>query len=133
MTAVQVAGGCYLIHLGVAACFTSDTQRGAIPLHLDTTRRGFRMGLLVELSNPKSIAFFISIFAVAMPAEAAARVKATIVLGGFLVDVMWYGLASTLLSTKHVQRIYSRFAAIVERVLGTALAGFGLRIITEKL
>jgi threonine/homoserine/homoserine lactone efflux protein len=45
------------------------------------------MGLLVELANPKSVAFIKIIFAVAVPADMILWVKATILLGGFLIDL----------------------------------------------
>lgn len=134
MSAVQIAGGCYLIYLGLSAWLTRPIELVAKPLHGDARsfKRGLRIGLLVELANPKSVAFFVSIFAIAIPADTALWAKATILAGGFLVDLAWYGLAATMLSTQPVQHLYRRFAIWIDRVLGTVLVGFGLRLISER-
>ena len=135
MGAVQIAGGCYLIYLGLSAWLASPGDPPAGPAHPEARgfRRGLRLGLLVELANPKSVAFFVSIFAVAVPADTALWAKAAILLGGFLVDLAWYGFAATLLSTRPVQGLYRRFAVWIERALGTVLAGFGIRLISERV
>lgn len=135
MTAVQIAGGCYLIYLGLASWFSPAVtpQRETRPNAADNAARGFRMGLLLELSNPKSIAFFVSIFAVVVPVEAALWAKTVILLGGLILDIAWYGLAAILLSTRPVQVIYQKFSVWIERLFGTLLAGFGVRLIAEKI
>ncbi|MCU0825985.1 MAG: LysE family transporter [Tabrizicola sp.] len=134
MTSIQVAGGCYLIYLGLSAWMSKPAALDEAPEPVLTrgAKKGFQMGLIVELSNPKSIAFFVSIFAVAVPPDAALWVKTTIIVGGFLVDLAWYGLAATLLSTRPVQNVYRKFAVFIDRALGTVLAVFGLRLIAER-
>lgn len=135
VTFVQIVGGCYLIHLGLSAWFghTAKTLDDPGNPHVTSAARGFRMGLIVELSNPKGIAFFVSFFAVAVPVETAPWAKATILAGGFILEIMWYGAASFLLSTRPVRAAYERFAIWIERAIGTILAGFGLRLISEKI
>lgn len=135
VTFVQIAGGCYLIYLGLSAWFsrTAKTLDGAGSPNITSAARGFRMGLIVELSNPKGIAFFVSFFAVAVPMETALWAKAVILAGGFILEIVWYGAASFLLSTRPVRAVYERFAIWIERAIGTLLAGFGVRLISEKL
>lgn len=135
VTAIQIAGGCYLIYLGLSAWFGGKTQaaQDTGSAKVDSAGRGFRMGLIVELSNPKGIAFFVSLFAVAVPMETALWAKAVILAGGFILEIVWYGAVAFLLSTRPVRAIYDRFAIWIERAIGTLLAGFGVRLIAEKL
>lgn len=135
MNTIQIAGGCYLIYLGLAAWLAppAPPAEEVVKTEARSIGRGLRMGLLVELANPKSIAFFVSIFAVAVPSTTALWVKAAVLVGGFLVDLIWYGFATTMLSTRPVQAVYRRFSIWIERVLGTVLAAFGLRIIADRL
>lgn len=135
VTIIQIAGGCYLIYLGLSAWFHRKTKatQHAGGANVDSGRRGFRMGLIVELSNPKGIAFFVSFFAVAVPMETALWAKAVILAGGFVLEIAWYGTAAFLLSTRPVRAIYDRFAIWIERAIGILLAGFGVRLIAEKL
>ena len=132
---VQIAGGCYLVYLGIM----SWRSGGSAPITRRTCSetggawRGFRMGLLVDLSNPKGIAFFIGLYAVAVPPETALWAKLVILLGGFALEITWYGLVTVCLSTRPARLVYDRFGRWIERAIGTLLAAFGLRLITEKL
>jgi threonine/homoserine/homoserine lactone efflux protein len=134
-TLVQVAGGCYLIYLGITAWLRSHEAGQGVQeqqRRFDGLR-GLRMGAVVELSNPKGIAFFLSLFAVSVPAGTAFSAKLTILAGGFAIEVLWYSLVAILLSSPPVRRVYARFGRWIERFIGTLLAGFGIRLITEKL
>jgi threonine/homoserine/homoserine lactone efflux protein len=134
-SAVQIAGGCYLIYLGVRAWLSSAVRTVASRDPDDAKRmlRGFRMGLLVNLSNPKGIAFFIGLYAVAVPPETTLWAKFVILLGGFALEVVWYGLVILFLSSRPARTAYERFGHWIERCIGALLAGFGIRLISEKL
>jgi threonine/homoserine/homoserine lactone efflux protein len=131
---IQIAGGAYLVYLGVMAWLSAkpataqplpSTQHGAL--------RGLRMGMLVNLSNPKGIAFFIGLYAVAIPPGTALWAKLAILAGGFLLEIVWYSLVTVLLSSPPARAAYNRFGLWIERAIGTLLAAFGLRLISEKL
>jgi threonine efflux protein len=66
----------------MSAWLAPPTDPATNPVHVDaySFKRGLRMGLLVELANPKSVAFLVSIFAVAIPVDTALWAKATILL-----------------------------------------------------
>lgn len=49
------------------------------------------------------------------------------------MEVGWYGLAAVLLSSGPARMVYGRFGSWIERTIGTVLAAFGLRLISEKL
>lgn len=132
---IQIAGGCYLVYLGLMAWLSGGSQatvsrEGGVSGSLS---RGLRMGILVNLSNPKGIAFFIGLYAVAVPAQTAMWAKLTILFGGFALEILWYGLVTVLLSGQKARRAYERFGRWIERGIGTLLAAFGLRLISEKL
>lgn len=131
---VQIAGGCYLIYLGVMAWFSDGSQATAQQKAAPGSfKRGVRMGALVNLSNPKGIAFFIGLYAVAVPPETALWAKGVILAGGFLLEITWYGFAILLLSSRAARTAYERCGRWIERSIGTMLAAFGLRLISEKL
>jgi threonine/homoserine/homoserine lactone efflux protein len=132
---IQIAGGCYLVYLGLMAWLSGGSQatvsqKGNISGSLS---RGLRMGILVNLSNPKGIAFFIGLYAVAVPPETATWAKLTILLGGFALEILWYSLVTMLLSGRTARSAYERFGHWIERSIGTLLAAFGLRLISERL
>lgn len=132
---IQIAGGCYLVYLGVMAWLAAKPAaaaqgRGVAPRG---ALRGLRMGLIVNLSNPKGIAFFIGLYAVAVPPDTALWAKLAILAGGFALEILWYGFVIALLSSRPARAAYERFGVWIERAIGTVLAAFGLRLISEKL
>jgi threonine/homoserine/homoserine lactone efflux protein len=131
--AVQICGGCYLIYLGISAWTTVST---AMETNSRVEQRsiwyGLRIGFIVDLSNPKSIAFFIGLYAVAVPHETALWAKVAIIAGSFVIETLWYSLVAAMLSTPGALMIYKRFGKWIERIIGTFLAGFGLRMIYDR-
>jgi threonine/homoserine/homoserine lactone efflux protein len=134
-TSVQIAGGCYLVYLGTMAWLTAKPSSVVQQARSMTTGpwRGLRMGLLVDLSNPKAIAFFIGLYAVAIPPETALWAMILILIGGFMLEIVWYGLITLLLSRRPIRNVYDRFSRRIERAIGTLLIAFGIRLISEKL
>ncbi|WP_234624814.1 LysE family translocator [Agrobacterium vitis] len=132
---VQIAGGCYLVYLGLMAWLPdrSTVASQAQPKETKGFGRGFGVGMLVNLSNPKGIAFFIGLYAVAIPPETALWAKLLILFGGFTLEIVWYGLVVLLFSSRRAQMLYQQFGRWIERVLGALLAAFGLRLIAEKI
>lgn len=132
---VQIAGGCYLIYLGVKAWLgakhTLSLEIGMAAQ--DTLIKGLRTGVIVNLSNPKVITFFLSLYAVTVPIGVSLWTKLALLTGGFFLEVLWYGLVIVLLSTPPARAVYDRAGQWIERAVGTALAAFGLRLISEKL
>ncbi|MGY9046131.1 hypothetical protein P775_00685 [Puniceibacterium antarcticum] len=132
--AVQIAGGLFLVYLGVKSWLhrPDPEDGGGIPLAQDSFARGFRLGLVVNLSNPKGIAFFISLYAATIPADTSMPAKVAILGGGFALEILWYGLVVWLLSTRPARAAYRRFGVWIERIMGTFLVLFGIRLIFEK-
>lgn len=131
--AIQIAGGAYLIYLGVSAWLSSSEE--AQPCEAAAPKSawyGLRAGLIVAFANPKSIAFFVGLYAAAVPADTALWAKGAIIGGGFMIELLWYGLVTMLLSTSGARAAYRRFGKWIERAIGTMLAGFGLRMILSR-
>jgi len=130
---VQIAGGCYLIYLGLRSWLSATPAAATHPTLADGGLRGFRTGFLVNMSNPKVIVFFVSLYAVAVPPQTALWIKLLILAGGFLLEIFWYGLVTALLSTAPARAVHDRFGLWAERAIGTLLAGFGIRLIADSL
>lgn len=136
--AVQIAGGLYLIYLGVSAWVSTradQTEPQGDPL-VEFKKRdflsGFKVGSIVSLSNPKTIAFFTSLYAAAVPFDASLATKSAILLGGFSIEVLWYTGVLLVLSTQRMRSVYQRWVTWVERGIGTVLAYFGVRLIFDR-
>ncbi|WP_244504739.1 LysE family translocator [Jannaschia faecimaris] len=132
---VQILGGLYLVYLGITAWKSSVKAGAGQAPHPGKDRsfyQGLRVGLLVNLSNPKAIAFFVSLYAVVVPIDAHWTTRACILAGGALMELAWYWLVGKTLTRRVFRAFYVAWARWIERVLGTVLIFFGGRLILSK-
>lgn len=128
---VQIAGGLFLIYLGVRSWLhcPAPEELGSQRLVQNHFCRGLRLGALVNLSNPKGIAFFISLYAATIPPGTSSLAKFAILAGGFALEIIWYGTVVWLLSTGPARVAYKKFGTWIERLLGTVLVYFGVQLV----
>jgi len=131
--AIKVAGGAYLVYLGLRI------WRGASrSLSVDTAdvsadasaRRAFMAGLATQVSNPKTAIVYGSVFAACLPESPSLAFCAATVSLVFLIETGWYGVVAALLSAGTPRRLYLRYKAYIDRVTGSALIVFGIKLAT---
>jgi threonine/homoserine/homoserine lactone efflux protein len=131
---LKILGGLYLLYLGWRL------WRGARePLTVDTageTGRGFwravLLGLVTQLSNPKTAVVYAGIFAALLPAQPlplwlAVALPAAI----FTVEFVWYALVATAFSAGGARRLYLGAKTWIDRLAGGVMAALGLRLVFE--
>lgn len=130
--AVRIAGGAYLVWLGIQAWRAAPddlqpagtgTGQGAPSL-----LHGVRVGFLTEITNPKGIAFFLGLFAAAVPAATPLWAKLAVLAAGGVIEVAWYAAVSFALASGPMRAGYRRVRRTVDRVLGTLLIALGLEV-----
>lgn len=130
-TALRLAGALYLVYLGLAL-FQSSTAEA--PPAAPESRGGadfldgLRIGTLTAITNPKAIAFFLSLFAVALPPSLTLSGKLVLLASGFLIEIGWYVAVALVLSTGRLRALYARARKGIERFLGAALVLLGVRM-----
>jgi RhtB (resistance to homoserine/threonine) family protein len=126
--ALKFLGGAYLIYLGVSLWRTASSKMNTESSLKKTLGAAYIRGLLTNLSNPKSVVYFGSIFTLFMRPATPAWLK-LIAVGIVLFDtVLWYGSVALLFSSNTVQRFYIRLQRPVNRVTGALMFGFGARL-----
>ena len=146
--AIQLAGGLYLIWLGVGAWRSAKVEtKGQTRMETkmenapeDTAarskdaRRGVGRAVMVgawlSLGNPKIVIFFSSIFVALLPPHAPlwVRLAAIAIVGA--QELTWYTTVAFVFSRPRVQAAYARARGVIERTLGAVLIGLGARIVT---
>jgi RhtB (resistance to homoserine/threonine) family protein len=130
---VRVAGGLYLIWLGVqslrsqGAVPAAPTEAPPMPMH-----RAYLSGVLSNLLNPKIGVFFVTFLPGFVPTGAPVGSTAALLGALFVVEtalwlvvVVWLvGRGSGWLSRRGVRRW-------LDRVTGVVLIGFGVRVAAE--
>jgi threonine/homoserine/homoserine lactone efflux protein len=127
----KIGGGAYLVYLGLRL------WRGAkVPLIANDdmpARRGhmrtFLLSLATQLSNPKTVIFYSSVFAALLPAEPSAALMLALPFLLFVVEGGWYGAVALAFSTARPRAAYLRAKAWIDRAAGALMAALGLRLI----
>ena len=131
--ALRLAGGVYLVYLGVRLWGDRDPGSDAV----DASSRGplreaWLRGLLTNLTNPKSAAYFGSVFALFMSPGTPGWVRAAAIAIVAGSAALWYGGLALAFSTDAAQRLYARARGVLNRLAGAAIAAFGLRLLLSR-
>lgn len=158
LTALYLFGGCFLIYMGQGALrsgYADWRARAALPAVSlsDATRapvtdggsRGsaaaslgdfasWRLGLATNLSNPKALLFFGSVFAQFIPVEASLLDRLLVLVLMTAVGLMWFcGFALAVAAgAEKIQRInpfIEMVAGVLFVVLGAFLAFEGMQML----
>ena len=129
---IHIVGGAYLVWLGIQAWRSrpEDPHPAAAGAAQDgpSLLRGLRVGFLTEITNPKGIAFFLGLFAAAVPSATPLWAKLAVLLAGGMVEVAWYTAVSFVLSSGPMQLGYHKARRTVDRVFGALLIAVGLKV-----
>lgn len=134
--AVKVLGGLYLawigfriLRAGLKPAAYRDTGHTAAPL---SPSKAFSLGLATNLSNPKSLVFVTSLFAVTHLAEAPAALGlAGVAIMGAMSGLYYLAYGSLLRLTPLGGR-GGQWKRVVGVVIGAAMMAFGGRMALER-
>ena len=96
-----------------------------------TGRGAFASGALTNLANPKSVVFFGSIFAAALPpgAPTGVRLGAVAVVA---VNALWWHLAlGFVFSMPRAHQMYAPVKPLIDRVTASVMGLFGAALLGE--
>ncbi|WP_370560470.1 threonine export protein RhtC [Edwardsiella tarda] len=130
---ITLGGGLYLCWMGwqmlcaARRPATDAPLRGAL-LH----GSAFWRGLLTNLSNPKAVIYFGSVFSLFVGDEVGAGQR----LGLFVLIVaetaLWFSLVASVFALPVMRRGYQRLACWIDGVAGSLFTAFGLHLILTR-
>lgn len=133
ITVVRIGGGLYLVYLGIQlwrASLKNPVVEGQAVLA--KKKNPFVIGFLTNMTNPKAIAFFTSIFALTLPHDASWATKGAIIAVMGAMPIVWFGIVVFGLSSPPMRKLYLRWSQWIDRVAGTLLAFFGVRLLLSR-
>lgn len=129
--AVRVAGGAYLVWLGIGLLRSPATGLVAAEGSGPTVRSGLLFGLSVTLTNPKAIVLFAGLFATAVgPATPGWALAAIVALVG-LLGFAWYALVACLLASEPARRRLGAARRAIDRTAGGCFVLFGTKVLAD--
>jgi threonine/homoserine/homoserine lactone efflux protein len=130
--AFQIGGALYLLYLAYLLWRHARDPLPEIPVggtgHM-TGWQGFLRALLLQLSNPKIMVFFGSIFLSLLPQNPPAWMEAAVLAIVAVNEFAWYAALSLLFSGGPARAFYRRAKIWLDRVMGGVLGVLGLRLI----
>ena len=132
---LKIAGGAYLIYIAFAIwkgaseplALSNDIAGRSMPA------RSFTTAMLTQLSNPKAIVVYASIFAALLPKTVPVELLLALPVGVFLVEAGWYAIVALAFSAQRPRKVYIAAKAWIDRAAGAVMAGLGLRLILSGL
>lgn len=135
---VRLAGAAYLLYLGLriivesrhahARAAAASTERGA-----RTLAPVFSKAFVITLTNPKNGLFYIAMLPQFLPEGVPAALGGTLLAAIHNLEcLLWFSLL--IWSTNLARQFFERpsVQTWMERISGTALVGFGVRVALER-
>lgn len=130
---LKLLGGAYLIFLGYliwrGAREPLRFAERAIDDRVGTVFRSFCLGLLTQVSNPKTAVVYASIFVSLLPREVPSSAMLVLPLLIFVIEAGWYSIVALALSASSPRAAYLRSKAWIDRAAGGVMALLGINLI----
>jgi len=136
---ITIGGGLYLCWMGWqllksarAKKSAGETEIAETAVTLPAGGRTFMRGFLTNLSNPKAVIYFGSVFSlfVGDGVSSAAR-------GGLFIMIVaetfaWFSIVALVFALPKMRRGYQRLAKWIDGVAGVVFTGFGIGLIISR-
>lgn len=144
---MKVAGSLFLLYLAFRLLMSSDkgarkaVQEGKVskddaaddPLRVEGAGEKlgnpFVKGFLTQISNPKVVVFFGSIFIAMLPAQVPLWMTLALIFIVSFNEVWWYSVVALFFGSGPVRNFYMKARVWIDRVTGAFLGVLGLRML----
>jgi len=127
--AAKIAGAVYLLYIAWRMWIGASKP---IEASAQSTAHAFRQGFFVNLLNPKSVLFAAAVLIVIFPRNMDWLENTIIVLNHFLIEIAFYAVLATGLSTPAITRKYLRAKIYLDRGAAVVLGALGLRLLSNR-
>ena len=127
--ALKTIGALYLIWIAYQTWTHARAPMGDAPT---PPMRAFWGGMLVNMSNPKSVLFAGAVIMVIFPQGMAFADKSIVVLNHLVIELIEGSALVLAFSTKHVSAGYLRAKPILDRIAASVLGFLGLKLLLSR-
>jgi threonine/homoserine/homoserine lactone efflux protein len=129
-TALKLVGAAFLMFIAVMMWRGADAPLET-PIDNMVSRTfgsAVKFGFFTFATNPKPAIFFAAVFVGLVPADTPLVWKASILAAVFVNEFTWYVIVVRVFSFPKARAGYIRLKSGIDRVFGTLIALFGLKI-----
>ncbi|WP_439056312.1 threonine export protein RhtC [Serratia bockelmannii] len=133
---IMVGGGIYLCWMGWQLLRSARAQQATpaaeAQVALPKAGRSFIRGFLTNLSNPKAVIYFGSVFSLFVGDSVGAGARWGLFLLIVAETFVWFSLVAVVFALPAMRRGYQRLAKWIDGVAGVLFTGFGLHLIFTR-
>ncbi|MBU9845298.1 threonine export protein RhtC [Rahnella ecdela] len=132
---ITVGGGLYLCWMGWQLLKSARAKKQSgddTTVALPARGRTFMRGLLTNLSNPKAVIYFGSVFSMFVGDSVSGGERLGIFLLIVVETLAWFSLVALVFALPKMRRGYQRLAKWIDGVAGVVFAGFGIALIMNR-
>lgn len=130
---IKIMGAAYLIWFGSRLLFKAETSVISLPTEQKDIRfrQAFVQGVITNIGNPKSMAFYAAIFSTAAPAHVSSGTFFAMLAVVGIIAALWYGAVALALSQPRISSAYQRGKKSIDRLCGSVIVLLGIRQILK--
>jgi len=135
---IMVGGGIYLCWMGWQLLRSARSQNAQstpapeVKVALPKPGRSFIRGFLTNLSNPKAVIYFGSVFSLFVGDDVGAGARWGLFLLIIAETFVWFSLVVVVFALPAMRRGYQRLAKWIDGLAGVLFTGFGLHLIFTR-
>lgn len=135
---LRILGGLYLLYLAARIWEGATAPLGPTAQEPLIDRRrsvagSFGLGLITQLSNPKTAIVYGSIFAAFLPSNPDMWLVVALPPAILAIESAWYIVVAMVFSHPHPKQAYLRFKLWIDRLTAGVLGVLGLRLVTDSI
>jgi threonine/homoserine/homoserine lactone efflux protein len=136
MAAIKLAGGSYLIFLGIKGLSAKPHQKTeenfGQALKTDSTFQLVSTGFFCNALNPKAPVYFLSLFTVVLSPEIPLPNLAAYGVWIMLLQMFWFTTLTCFLTNTVIRGQLIRLGHWIDRVFGAAMLTLGLQVLNSS-
>ncbi|EPU8566305.1 threonine export protein RhtC [Yersinia enterocolitica] len=133
---IMVGGGLYLCWMGwqllKSARSKRDTSEPEVQVALPARGRTFLRGFLTNLSNPKAVIYFGSVFSLFVGDNVTAGARWGLFVLIVAETFVWFSIVACVFALPVMRRGYQRLSKWIDGLAGVLFAGFGIHLILSR-
>lgn len=130
------AGAAFLLYLGCSALGINFTRPSKVPTSSNTKTMldnrslsdSIRTGFLVAILNPKVALFFLALFSQFVRSDAGTGEKLFMAATATAVDILWYCLVASVVTTQTIANRFSGYGKILEKIFGLLIIAVAVKV-----
>ncbi|OCC00629.1 amino acid transporter [Labrys sp. WJW] len=136
ITAIKIGGGLYLLYLAVKSARSAfkagqdEARQEQGPIDY---RRLYWRGLMLHLTNPKSILAWIAIMSLGLKSDAPGYTALAIIAGCAVIGLTTFGGYALIFSARPMVRLYQKARRWIEATLALFFGLAGIRLLLSRI